>query len=112
MERGSLSRVRNDEAEHMKTMQFCQLPGTILRAPSEAAACSVVFNNNVVRGKAVEGGGAVGDDTAAGAAAGGDRGEPRYTSECVDDYSGVMDRTCEGLIDCVFNPEKQYENPS
>ena len=36
--------VRNDEAEHMKTMQFCQLPGTILRAPSEAAACSVTYN--------------------------------------------------------------------
>ena len=33
--------VRNDEAEHMKTMQFCQLPGAILRSPSEAAACIV-----------------------------------------------------------------------
>ena len=33
--------VRNDEAEHMKTMQFCQLPGAILRSPSEAAACVV-----------------------------------------------------------------------
>ena len=29
--------VRDDEAEHMKTMQFCQLPGSILRAPSERA---------------------------------------------------------------------------
>ena len=33
--------VRDDEAEHMKTMQFCQLPGAILRSPSEAAACIV-----------------------------------------------------------------------
>jgi hypothetical protein len=70
----------------MKTMQFCQLPGTILRAPSEAAACSVMFNVADGEGSEVNLPGA------------------RFTSECVDEYSGVMDRTCEGLMDCVFGP--------
>ena len=71
--------VRNDEAEHMKTMQFCQLPGTILRAPSEAAACSVVFN------KATS-----------------DSEPDRYTTECVEEYA-TMEKTCEGLLDCLIS---------
>ena len=83
--------VRNDEAEHMKTMQFCQLPGTILRAPSEAAACSVTYNAGGYEGAGL------GDD---------DASEPRDRLDegCVRTYSETMERTCEGLIDCVFNP--------
>merc|ERR1712216_349992 len=30
--------VRNDEAEHMKTMEFCQRPGNGLRSPSSKEA--------------------------------------------------------------------------
>ena len=82
--------VRNDEAEHMKTMQFCQLPGTILRAPSEAAACSVTYN------------GARGYE---GAGLGEDAPEPDGLDEgCAREYAETMERTCEGLIDCVFHP--------
>ena len=65
--------VRNDEAEHMKTMQFCQLPGTILRSPSEAAACAV----------------SPGVEPSPG---------------CVESYREHTDRTCEGLVECLFNP--------
>jgi len=71
--------VRNDEAEHMKTMQFCQLPGTILRAPSETGC-------------------AVGGDDAAregGAGAG------------VDDGEAEASRTCEGLVDCVIRAQDE-----
>ena len=71
--------VRNDEAEHMKTMQFCQLPGTILRAPSETGC-------------------AVGADDAAregGAGAG------------VDDNEAEASRTCEGLVDCVIRAQDE-----
>ena len=71
--------VRNDEAEHMKTMQFCQLPGTILRAPSETGC-------------------AVGADDAAregGAGAG------------VDDDEAEASRTCEGLVDCVIRAQDE-----
>lgn len=82
--------VRDDEAEHVKTMQFCQLPGTILRAPSEATACAVTYNNSVAK---LEG------------------GASGLTPECVDDHSGVMERTCEGLLDCVLSPG-QYEGVS
>ena len=67
--------VRDDEAEHMKTMQFCQLPGTILRAPSGAS----------VDGDACF----VGLETETAAA------EKSY-----DENSDV--RTCEGLVDCVI----------
>ena len=81
--------VRNDEAEHMKTMQFCQLPGTILRAPSEAAACSVTYNGARVRGRGTRGG----------------RPQPDGLDEgCAREYAETMERTCEGLIDCVFHP--------
>jgi len=65
--------VRNDEAEHMKTMQFCQLPGAILRSPSEAAACVVSADQTP-------------------------------SERCVDSYREHTDRTCEGLVDCLFNP--------
>ena len=36
-----------DEGEHMKTMQFCQQPGSILRAPSEVAACAVSYKSSI-----------------------------------------------------------------
>mmetsp|Transcript_14274 Transcript_14274/g.34331 ORF Transcript_14274/g.34331 Transcript_14274/m.34331 type:complete len:378 (-) Transcript_14274:438-1571(-) len=65
--------VRNDEAEHMKTMQFCQLPGSILRAPSEVAACASLYS--------------VGD------------GE--VNCMIPEDEVSAADRTCEGLLDCV-----------
>ena len=65
--------MRNDEAEHMKTMQFCQLPGAILRSPSEAAACVVSADQTP-------------------------------SERCVDSYREHTDRTCEGLVDCLFNP--------
>lgn len=72
--------VRNDEAEHMKTMQFCQLPGAILRSPSEAAACVVSADQTP-------------------------------SERCVDSYREHTDRTCEGLVDCLFNPGVGFEAP-
>ena len=69
--------VRDDEAEHMKTMQFCQLPGTILRAPSASARAS---------GEAAEAGEASGKRDAKG-----DGADARDAT-----------RVCEGLVDCVI----------
>ena len=50
-----------------------------MRAPSEAAACSVVFN------KATS-----------------DSEPDRYTTECVEEYA-TMEKTCEGLLDCLIS---------
>ena len=73
--------VRNDEAEHMKTMQFCQLPGTILRAPSESACV-------------------VGD--------GESKNAQSATNDDDDDDDGTdAARTCEGLVDCVIRAQDE-----
>jgi ubiquinol oxidase len=72
--------VRNDEAEHMKTMQFCQLPGTILRAPSESACV-------------------VGD--------GESNNAQSATNDDDDDDGTDAARTCEGLVDCVIRAQDE-----
>ncbi len=74
--------VRNDEAEHMKTMQFCQLPGTILRAPSESACV-------------------VGDVSAA------ESGEAGEAGEAGEPAASPASRTCEGLVDCVIRAQDE-----
>ena len=71
----------HDEAEHMKTMQFCQLPGTILRAPSESACV-------------------VGD--------GESNNAQSATNDDDDDDDGTdAARTCEGLVDCVIRAQDE-----
>ena len=77
--------VRNDEAEHMKTMQFCQLPGTILRAPSESAC--------------VVGDGASNDARAS--------KKNDATDDDDDEISADTARTCEGLVDCVIRAQDE-----
>lgn len=93
--------VRNDEGEHMKTMQFCQLPGTIMRAPSEAAACAATFNSggSDAASNIVPSGGDEGGRKKAGSG----RAAASPDVECADAYAGVMDRTCEGLMDCLLS---------
>ena len=95
--------VRDDEAEHMKTMQFCQLPGTIMRSPSEAAACVVAETGGAERETAVGGG----------EAAEGEEGEAKaFEIPCAADaYADAMDRTCEGLIECLFRGDDEDERP-
>jgi ubiquinol oxidase len=75
--------VRNDEAEHMKTMQFCQLPGTILRAPSESACV-------------------VGDGESKNAQSASNDGD-----DDDDDDGTDAARTCEGLVDCVIRAQDE-----
>ena len=38
--------VRNDEGEHMKTMEFCQRPGNGLRSPSSKEAMVIFSDEN------------------------------------------------------------------
>jgi ubiquinol oxidase len=76
--------VRNDEAEHMKTMQFCQLPGTILRAPSESACV-------VGDGESKNAQSASNDDD----------------DDDDDDDGTDATRTCEGLVDCVIRAQDE-----
>ena len=71
--------VRNDEAEHMKTMQFCQLPGTILRALGDW------LRRRRRRRRDKEGGAGAG---------------------VVDDEAEAS-RTCEGLVDCVIRAQDE-----
>lgn len=65
--------VRNDEAEHMKTMEFCQRPGNGLRSPSTKEAL-----------------GAMNDDC-----------DDEVCESAVE--GELDGRSCEGLVDCVVN---------
>jgi len=65
--------VRNDEAEHMKTMEFCQRPGNGLRSPSTMEALGAM--NEECKDETCE-------------------------SEVEGELDG---RSCEGLVDCVVN---------
>lgn len=67
--------VRNDEAEHMKTMQFCQQPGSVLRSPHDTEACELLFDAS----------GAI--DEVPAACTGNDEGDSRV---------------CEGVLDCAL----------
>ncbi len=76
--------VRDDEAEHMKTMQFCQLPGTILRAPSETMdACEIGSDGELIETKKTD----------------------SVSSVETDPETDI--RTCEGLMDCVIRAQDE-----
>jgi hypothetical protein len=66
-------------------MQFCQLPGTILRAPSESAC--------------VVGDGASNDARAS--------KKNDATDDDDDEISADTARTCEGLVDCVIRAQDE-----
>jgi ubiquinol oxidase len=68
--------VRNDEAEHMKTMEFCQLPGNELRSPSSREAMVLLSEEACL----VD------------------------VEDCEEDLKDeIGERSCEGLVDCVVN---------
>jgi len=68
--------VRNDEGEHMKTMEFCQRPGNGLRSPSSREA-KVLLS---IEACALE------------------------DEECEEKLEASLgERSCEGLVDCVIN---------
>ena len=68
--------VRNDEAEHMKTMEFCQRPGNCLRSPSSREAKVLLSAEACAL-------------------------EDKACEENLDASMG--ERSCEGLVDCVIN---------
>ena len=68
--------VRNDEAEHMKTMEFCQRPGNGLRSPSSREAKVLLSAEACAL-------------------------EDKACEENLDASMG--ERSCEGLVDCVIN---------
>jgi len=70
--------VRNDEAEHMKTMEFCQRPGNSLRSPSTKEAMVIFSDENCDP-------------------------ETETCEQIIEPEENLGERSCEGLVDCVVN---------
>jgi len=71
--------VRNDEAEHMKTMEFCQQPGNGLRSPSSKEAMVLLSEEACLV-------------------------SPENFEACKEEEEdNANERSCEGLVDCVVN---------
>lgn len=66
--------VRNDEAEHMKTMQFCQQPGSAMRSPHDTEACELLLDSVDL---------------------------DEMPAACTDNDEGDS-RVCEGVLDCAL----------
>lgn len=75
--------VRNDEAEHMKTMEFCQRPGNGLRSPSSKEAMVLLSKDACEVDEDFQ----VDEDC-----------EKASIAASAED-----ERVCEGLVDCVVN---------
>ena len=70
--------VRNDEGEHMKTMEFCQRPGNSLRSPSSKEAMVILSDENCDP-------------------------EEETCEQIMESEENLGERSCEGLVDCVVN---------